>query len=73
MTTRIHIVNFGPDVVEVNLGPLYNHPPKQIYSQGSESFYVFDGQDVTVKEVRQRSETPTEIPQSQQKDSEKKI
>ena len=56
MTTRIHIVNFGPDPIEADTGALYNLPPKIIYPQSAENFYVFDGQDVVVREKKQEQQ-----------------
>lgn len=49
MTTRIHIVNFGPDVVEIETQTSVG---QKVYPQDSANFYVYDGQDVTVKEVK---------------------
>jgi ligand-binding SRPBCC domain-containing protein len=53
MTTRIHIVNFGPDLVEVETP---SATPVKIWPHDSANFYVYDKQTVTVKEVK------TEIP-----------
>ena len=56
MTTRIHIVNFGPKAVEVEaLTPIVF--PKKLYAQESADFYVYDGQDVHVTEAKE--ETPS--------------
>ncbi len=52
MTTRIHVVNFGPDVIEVSTGALYNHPAAKVYPQDSANLYVFDGQEVNVRELK---------------------
>jgi hypothetical protein len=45
MTTRIHIVNFGPEPIDVKSA----NGKQRIYSQQSVDTYVYD--DVVVKEV----------------------
>jgi hypothetical protein len=47
MTTRIHVVNFGPDKVEVNAP---GSVPTTLYPQQSTDQYVYDGHDITVVE-----------------------
>lgn len=54
MTTKVHVVNFGPDVIVVHTAP--PHEPAQIYPQQSNDFYVWDGQDVVIKEVKIKQE-----------------
>ena len=49
MTTRIHIVNLGPDRV-VAESP--NTAPVELYPSDSANFYVYDQQTVTVKEFK---------------------
>lgn len=58
MTTKIHVVNFGPEPVESVPSLLYGRPSVRLYAQQSVDFYVFDGQDVTIREVRQTPEAP---------------
>jgi hypothetical protein len=54
MTTRVHIVNFGPNAVEVSVPAYSGAPiPSYIYAQDSKNFTVYDGQDIIVKEVTQ--------------------
>ena len=48
MTTRIHIVNFGPQAIEVETT---TSTPQKLYAQQSDNFYVYDGQDVKVTEL----------------------
>lgn len=57
MTTRIHIVNLGPDAVEVqksnpNTPPseLLKQAPVILYPSDSYNEYVYDTQSVTVTE-----------------------
>ena len=50
MTTKVHVVNFGPDVVEVERTD--NLFKTKIYPQQSEDFTVWDGKDVVVREVK---------------------
>lgn len=54
MTTRIHIVNFGPDYVEAQpktpIGTATATPTK-LGPQQSADFYVYDSQEVLVKEI----------------------
>jgi hypothetical protein len=50
MTTRVHIVNFGPEAVSV--APEPNKAVGSIlYAQQSTDVYVYGEQTVTVKEV----------------------
>jgi hypothetical protein len=49
MTTRIHIVNFGPDVVEVETPQAV---VQQIFQNSYKDFYVYDQHDVIVREVK---------------------
>ena len=53
MTTQVHVVNFGPDVVVVE-GPTTAH---EIYPYQSANFYVYDGHNITIKE---KQETPND-------------
>ena len=50
MTTTVHVVNFGPQVVEVERP---GNTPQKIYQRLSADFQVYDGMDVTIKEVKQ--------------------
>ena len=56
MTTRIHIVNFGPDGVDVaTVNPETNeviNATTTIYTQQSTDVYVHSGQAVKVSEVK---------------------
>jgi len=50
MTTRVHVVNFGPD-------PIIVSRPNQtvnemIWSQESKDYYVYEGAAVVIKEVK---------------------
>jgi hypothetical protein len=56
MTTRVHIVNFGPDVVEADRPN--STLPMKIYPQGSADFYVYDEQTVVVREVKPEPKVP---------------
>jgi hypothetical protein len=50
MTTRVHIVNFGPQAVSVRPEP--NKAAGSIlYAQQSTDVYVYDEQTVTIEEV----------------------
>jgi hypothetical protein len=51
MTTRIHIVNFGPDVVEVSYESS-NISPERIWPSQYKDFYVYDSHDIVVKELK---------------------
>ena len=47
MTTRIHVVNFGPDIVTADRpGQL----SEDIYPLSYKDYYVWDGQTVTITE-----------------------
>lgn len=58
MTTRIHIVNFGPDVVEVEIPSVtlqqngQKNAAEKIYQHQYKDFYVYDQHDVLVREVK---------------------
>lgn len=59
MTTRIHVVNLGPDAVEVakvNMTPygltVYCDTPKSLYPGDSFNEYVHDSQSVLVTEKK---------------------
>lgn len=56
MTTRVHIINFGPGVVEVNttIGPKKHLYPNQYLDE-----YVYDNQGITIKEETERKENET--------------
>lgn len=54
MTTKVHIVNFGPDVVEVKT-TLNGH--KRLYPQESVDRYVYDGEQVTITETKTEKKT----------------
>jgi len=56
MTTRIHVVNFGPDVVEATTDPNWGNPPVKIYPSQYQDFYVYDNHDILVKEVKPEPE-----------------
>ena len=49
MTTRVHIVNFGPDVVEVKA----SGNSFRIGQQASGDYHVYEGGDVIIKEVKE--------------------
>jgi len=54
MTTRIHVVNFGPDPVEVNQSPVTGGlNPTKLYPNQYADFWVYDNHDVLVKEVKE--------------------
>jgi hypothetical protein len=49
MTTRIHVVNFGPDIVTADRpGQL----SEDIYPLSYKDYYVWDGQTVTITEKK---------------------
>jgi len=55
MTTRIHIVNFGPErVVAQTINPKTSEPnptaPVELGAQQSTDLYVYDSQSVIVQE-----------------------
>lgn len=50
MTTRIHIVNLGPSVVEAETST--TAPSTKLYHGDSVNFYVYEGQEVIVREVK---------------------
>ena len=56
MTTRIHIVNFGPDVVEVDTPT--TAPTKEIWPSQYADFYVYPGNEITITE-KVKEETPS--------------
>jgi hypothetical protein len=56
MTTKVHVVNFGPDVVEVQpivekIGDT-SQPATKLYPQSSCDFYVYDGNAIVVQEEK---------------------
>ena len=53
MTTKVHVVNFGPDVVEVTPTQGY---PQRLYQHQYADFYVYDNQDITIKELKQENQ-----------------
>ncbi len=53
MTTKVHVVNFGPDVVEVTPTQGYS---QRLYHQQYADFYVYDNQDITIKELKQENQ-----------------
>jgi hypothetical protein len=52
MTTRIHVVNFGPQPVEVLVTPDDTVVHSVIYPQQAEGYYVYEGQIVRVREQK---------------------
>lgn len=58
MTTRIHIVNLGPSVVEAETST--TAPSTKLYHGDSVNFCVYEGQEVTVREVRVVQENSTQ-------------
>jgi hypothetical protein len=56
MTTRIHVVNFGPDAVKVmTIDPENGYcsgVPTDLYAQQSTDIYVHSGQDIRVSEKK---------------------
>jgi hypothetical protein len=58
MTTRIHIVNFGPDVVEVEIPSAVlqqngqQNAATKIYQNQYADFHVYDNHDVLVREIK---------------------
>jgi hypothetical protein len=53
MTTRIHIVNFGPDKVEASVqSDTAKVPPVEIWPNQYNDFYVYDNHDILVEEVK---------------------
>jgi hypothetical protein len=54
MTTRIHIVNFGPDLV---VAETPTTTPVKIWPHESQNFYVYDNEVVTVGELKQPVKT----------------
>jgi hypothetical protein len=55
MTTRIHVVNMGPDLVEITP----TNCPTYVLSMGeSQNEYVYEGRDVVVVE---RKPAPLEV------------
>jgi hypothetical protein len=53
MTTRIHIVNFGPDKVEASIESTnVTSAPEVIWPSQYKDFYVHDNHDVVVKEIK---------------------
>lgn len=56
MTTRIHVVNFGPDVVEVSA--MDKMLRQQLFTQQSADFYVYPGHEILVEELKKDGESP---------------
>ena len=50
MTTKIHIVNYGPGAIQVDTP---NTAREFIFAQQSNDYYVYDEHDVVVKEVKE--------------------
>ena len=48
MTTRVHIVNFGPQAASVELSP---NKPVILYAQGVIDLYVYGEQTITIEEI----------------------
>ena len=59
MTTRIHVVNFGPDVVEASVPDIAKSLPVQIWPSQYSDFYVYDNHDIVVKEVKPEVPKPS--------------
>lgn len=53
MTTKIHIVNFGPDKVEASIvsDATGISSPTVIWPSQYNDFYVYDNHDILVKEI----------------------
>lgn len=58
MTTRVHVVNLGPDIVEVeNFDPMTSAPGTKVatlYSGDSINGYVHDSQSIKVSEKKKQ-------------------
>lgn len=59
MTTKVHIVNFGPDAISFTLvepatGAELQHAGKipDLHAQQSADIYVHSGQDLVIKELK---------------------
>jgi hypothetical protein len=50
MTTKVHIVNYGPAVVKVHTQSIAE---ELIFPQQSNDYYVYDECDVIIKEVKE--------------------
>ena len=50
MTTRVMIINFGPDKIEVTAG---QNSPVEIWPANTKEFYVYDGSDLHIKEIKE--------------------
>ena len=57
MTTRVHVVNFGPLPVEVETNPTQK---RVLFSQESDNFWVYQGQELRVREQEPNKEKPKE-------------
>jgi len=57
MTTRVHIVNFGPQAVSVRPAPT-KAVGSILYAQQSTDVYVYGEQTVTVEEVSDGEQKP---------------
>jgi hypothetical protein len=49
VTTLVHIVNFGPDPIDVKVG---QQPAKRVFARQSFDAYVYRGQDIAIAEAR---------------------
>jgi hypothetical protein len=54
MTTRIHIVNFGPDVVKVDTPT--TAPTKEIWPGQYADFFVYPSNELTITEKKSEQE-----------------
>jgi hypothetical protein len=57
VTTKVHVVNFGPDVVEVDNSQCNCVVAEitKIYPQQSADFTVWKGKDVIVREIQTKN------------------
>ena len=62
MTTRIHIVNFGPDKVEVHIPQQINTLAETIWPNQYKDFWVYDNHEVVVREVKEVKKDENDIP-----------
>lgn len=61
MTTKVHVVNFGPDVVEATTTTGLK---QEIYQQQSKDFYVWDRQELFIREIKALEKPLDKIPSS---------
>lgn len=52
MTTRIHIVNLGPEPIEITKGNSQCASVTTLYPQESTNDYVYDGQEIEIREQK---------------------